>query len=66
MHRFKLQNMSLRVIREILESEDLMESANLITRPTKLFSLTTFCSKVLEWCLQILLMMLQDSNCFAH
>jgi hypothetical protein len=66
MHRFKLQNMSLRVIREIFEREDLIESANLITNPTRLFSLTTFYSKVLEWCLQILLMMLQDSNYLAH
>jgi len=58
--------MSLSVMREIFEREDLIESANLITKPTRLFSLTTFYSNVLEWCLHILLMMLQDSNCFAH
>jgi hypothetical protein len=66
MHLLREDSKSLRVIKDILDSDDLIESASLIKEATIPFSCTTFYRSKLEWCLHILLIVLHDSNCFDH
>lgn len=66
MHLFKKTIISFRVMRAILTKEDLKESAILMTEVVTLCNWAPYWMRRLEWCLQILLTMLQASNWTFH